>query len=170
MFRKLRKFTSEAEKRLYVHSFETSTGIEHIRAFEWQYEFLWQHFRLLDSALKPYYYTFRIKWALQFVLQSLTAMIALVLGSLALTMQDNSPGNQATIGVAFLVLVFLDSELSLFTRLWSEFDLSEGPIARVQRICATLKAEQDTSNCTTIPPEWPHRGNIEFKNVTATYG
>ena len=162
--RQLRLLDMEAKVPLFKHFTETASGIEHIRAFKWQENFLWLNYGLLDYSQKPYYYFFCIQRWLSLVLDMVTCLLAVITVSLAL----HNSVSPTTIGISMVNLVALGKLLTDIMESWVELETCLGAVARTREFNQKSLLERKC-RVRKLPDYWPTAGNVEFRNVTASY-
>lgn len=166
--RQMRFLDLEYQSPLYTHFAETLEGLSTIRSFGWQRQFVRTNFDHLDISQRPYYLLFCIqRWANLFLLL-LVGITAVVVVALAMSLiGTTSPGR---LGVALSSVVGFNSSLTWVLMFWVQLETSLGAIARLKSFEEGTSPE-DTDSEKVIPNnDWPNRGEIEFKDVSASYG
>lgn len=164
--RQMRYLDLEAKTPLYSQLSETISGLEHIRSFGWQDQTLEEFFGLLDYSQKPYYYMFCIQRWLLLVLDFVGSAAAIILVSIAVFLTYST--NQPSIGLAMVGTMFLSLVLRNWVRNWTQLETALGAVKRLRTFEQETPVERDKAGAQDIP-DWPSRGTIEFKNVTAKY-
>jgi ATP-binding cassette subfamily C (CFTR/MRP) protein 1 len=166
--RQMRFLDLEYKSPLYTHFSETMEGLSTIRAFGWQEHFTDTALQHLDISQRPFYLLFCIQRWLNLFLLLLVGITATVVVALATSLVGTtSPGR---LGVSLSSVVGFNSSLSWFMLFWIQLETSLGAIARLKGFEQGTEPE-DKEEESYIPSEdWPKRGDIEFKNVTAAYG
>ena len=158
----------EYKSPLYTHFAETLEGLSTIRAFGWQRQFTNNGFAHLDISQRPYYLMFCIqRWA-NLLLLLLAGITAVTLVALAINLVGTtSPGR---LGIALSSVVTFNTGLTWLLLFWVQLETSLGAIARLKSFDeGTVPEAKEAEN--VVPPEnWPSRGAIEFKDVSASYG
>lgn len=165
--RQLRLLDLEVRSPLNTLFMETTSGIQHIRSFQWQQQFKEQLFDTLDHAQKPYYYVFCAQAWLALVMDLCTLAIALTLISLALKFTGMT--NESAVGLALLNLVTFSTNLSPTIQSWVNVEVTLGAVARVKAFVTNAPQEQDGPDVSPLPDVWPTEGAIRFNSVTARY-
>jgi ABC-type multidrug transport system fused ATPase/permease subunit len=102
---------------------------------------------------------------LNLVLDLVVAVIAGILTALAVQLCSNS----GLTGASLVTLMSFGDSLSGIVIYFTRLETSIGAIARLQTFNETVKPE-DTSEGDLVPPEdWPQKGVIELKGVSASY-
>jgi ABC-type bacteriocin/lantibiotic exporter with double-glycine peptidase domain len=165
----MRLLELEANALLFTLFSETSDGMQHIRAFQWQSNYMWQCHGMLDYSQKPYYYMFCIQRWLTLVLELSTCFIAVALVSLALFFTNST--SETAIGLAMINLITFSQLLNDLIAAWVELEASLGAIARTRDFNRTTPQEKPVDRLpkAKLPDYWPTEGGIEFANVNARY-
>ncbi len=167
--RQLRHLDLEAKTPLYSLFTETASGIEHIRAFNWQDQFMSLCLGFLNRSQGPAYFAYCIQVWLGLVLDLCILGIALVLVSFALYFPSST--SATAIGLALVNLVTFSEGSSIMMNCWVKLETSLGSIARTRDFNETVRLERvpDQYQGGSIPESWPSSGEIELSNVTARY-
>lgn len=121
--------------------------------------------RLLTSSQRPSYLLLMIQEWLNLVLNVVVMLLAVAMTTLAVRLHSNS----AFAGAALYSLLSFGENLAGIVLFWTNLETSLGAIARLKTFNETVKPE-DREEETTIPPEqWPQRGVVELKGVSANY-
>ncbi|KAF3941853.1 hypothetical protein ABW19_dt0205581 [Dactylella cylindrospora] len=164
--RQVRLLDIEAKSPLYTHFQETLSGIATIRAFSWEKEFADESEKLLSVSQKPFYYLATVqRWlalVLDFIVAGLACSIALITVQLR---QSLEPGY---IGLALLNTMSIGEMLKILIIFYTTLETSLGAIARMRNFSKMVSPEEDTGHDLSTP-EWPSRGNIAFKELSASH-
>jgi ATP-binding cassette subfamily C (CFTR/MRP) protein 1 len=109
--RQLRFLDIEAKAPLYSQFIETLDGLPTIRAFGWQHSLQRRNHRLLDTSQKPFYLLACIQLWLTFTLDILTAVLAILVVVLAVSIKDSTTGGDA--GVALVNVLSTNQVLAM---------------------------------------------------------
>ncbi|KAH8808808.1 putative multidrug resistance-associated protein [Xylogone sp. PMI_703] len=165
--RQLRLLDLEAKSPLYSHFLESLNGLTTIRAFGWAETFREQNLAFLDVSQKPYYLLLCIQRWLALILDLLVAVLAVILMILVVKLRANiSPGH---VGLALLNVMGFNETLASIIKNWTLLETSFGAIARLMDFSKNTPNENLAGEDQDVPPNWPERGAIEFKNVSASY-
>lgn len=165
--RQIRLLDLEAKSPLYSHFIESLSGLVTIRAFGWAQAFQKLNLTLLDVSQKPYYLLLCIQRWLALILDLLVAALAVILMTLVVKLRsDISPGY---VGLALLNVMGFNELLAQIIKNWTQLETSFGAIARLKTFSATTANENLPGESSSVPDSWPSRGQIEFKNVSASY-
>ncbi|KAK6200636.1 hypothetical protein LQW54_009679 [Pestalotiopsis sp. IQ-011] len=165
--RQLRFLDLESRSFVYSDFLETLEGISVIRAFGWEEESITQNLQHLDTSQTPHYVMTMIQLWLILVLDFLVAGIAIVVISLAVGLRSTTTGGQ--IGVSLNIVMLLNLAIVRLMEQWMQLETSMGAIARIKTLEETLAPEDLESENFEPPEEWPEKGAIEFRDVTAAY-
>jgi ABC-type multidrug transport system fused ATPase/permease subunit len=165
--RQLRVRELETKAPLFTKFTETSSGIQQIRAFQWQEAFTLKMQAALDYSLIPYYTLFCVQRWLTLVLDLITCAVATMLVTLALEYRRETSDN--ALGLSMLSVVTFSGSLGSLLESWTELEISLGAIARLKMFCFGTPQERDDDKAQHIPEHWPSTGRIEFRGVSASY-
>jgi ABC-type multidrug transport system fused ATPase/permease subunit len=157
----------EAKSPLYTQFIETLSGLITIRSFGWSEEFLDRNLRALDHSQQPYYLLFCIQRWLSIVLDVMVAVLAVVLMILIVELRD-SVGAEYT-SLALLNIMSFSASLTWIVRQWTSLETSIGAVSRVKTFTSTTPTENLESECQRVPENWPDKGGIVLKAVSASY-
>ncbi|KAF6825097.1 ABC multidrug transporter [Colletotrichum plurivorum] len=167
--RQMRFLDLQAQAPLLNKLIETIDGLPTIRAFGWRGAYRDASLHLLDESQRPYYLLFCIQRWLTLVLDIFVGAIAVLLVSLAMMIPDATSTGAIAIAL-YNVLNFNTSLAELITN-WTELETSLGAISRLRTFESRTPAEQGPAegDAEDVPPQWPSRGHIEIRNITASY-
>lgn len=166
--RQLRHLDIEAEAPLYSHFLETLNGLATIRAYGWQDALRKQNHALIDAAQKPFYLLACIQRWLAFVLDILTAVLAVTVVVLAVTLRNTTTGGEA--GVALVNVVSMNQALAMLIISWTGLETAIGAVSRVRSFSRDTPSELRHEVKEVDLEKWPSSGTICFENVSASYG
>ncbi|KAG9238182.1 ABC multidrug transporter [Amylocarpus encephaloides] len=166
--RQLRFLDLEAKSPLYSLFLEALKGRATIRAFHGQDKIKQEYINALDASQRPLYLLYSVQQWLTLVLGLVAAAVAVIL--VALMVQLRSSTTSAGLGgVALVNMIQLSSTLMSVVIVWTKLETSIGAVARVHQFSTETPKEPEPVESTPPPEDWPARGAVEFKNVTATY-
>ena len=158
----------EYKSPLYTHFAETLEGLSTIRAFGWQRQFTNNGFAHLDDSQRPYYLMFCIQRWVNLLLLLLAGITAVTVVALAINLVGTtSPGR---LGIALSSVVTFNTGLTWLLLFWVQLETSLGAIARLKSFDEGMVPEDNEAENVVPPEDWPSRGAIEFKDVSASYG
>ncbi|RDW68609.1 hypothetical protein BP5796_09266 [Coleophoma crateriformis] len=165
--RQLRFLELEAQSPLYTHFMETISGITTIQAFGWQDSWQDRCMHLLDAAQSPFYMLFCIQRWLNFVLDIIVAMLAVIVVAVAVNLpQTTSPG---AIGVSMVNVLNFSQSLAFLITTWTALETSLGAIARIKNFEANVASEDIGIGKTPPPKDWPRSGALELQDAHAAF-
>lgn len=165
--RQLRILELDCNESLVRHFTESGKGIEHIRAFQSQEEFIQRFYRILDETQKPYYYISYIQQWLALSMNLTTACAAICVVSLALNYKEST--SQSAMGLALLSLIsfsdFTGGTIQVFVNMENTF----GAVARIREYERRTPREKDSEACQEVTAQWPFPGRVDLNCVSALY-
>ncbi|RLL96888.1 hypothetical protein CFD26_106852 [Aspergillus turcosus] len=166
--RQLRLLDLELKSPLFSSISETLEGLPTIRALGWQEKFERRNQERLDASQRPVYLLYCIQRWLNFVLDLIVAALAILLVSLATQLPSSTSGGR--LGVAMLNILGFSQSLSQFIFFYTDLETSLQAVSRVKEFVETTVSEESTHRSLTTPTEnWPARGAVEFRDITASY-
>ncbi|UKZ81279.1 hypothetical protein TrVFT333_009051 [Trichoderma virens FT-333] len=166
--RQIRLLAIEAHAPLFTHFSESIAGAVTIRAFGWQSYHQERNYRLIDASQRPVYLQSCIQHWLSFVLEIMTAVLAVLLVSTVLVWKDRfSPGS---VGVSLITVIGFSEVLVRLVQTWTTLEPSIGAVSRVKRFAEETETEDRSEKGVYVPATWPQAGVIEFAGWTASYG
>lgn len=164
--RQMRYLDLEQKTPLYTKLTETASGVEHIRAFGWEQRTLQESYRLLDESQKAVFYMYGIQRWLLFVLDSTVLVIAIALVAMAVFWSTTV--SQPSLGLGMLATMDWNIVLGQWVNFWTRLETSLGAAQRLRCFVVDTPHEEDRPGLTNVA-DWPRKGEIEFRNVTAKY-
>ena len=165
--RQLRYMDLETQAPLLDAIQETMYGVSTIRAFGWQSTSHRRFLDLLDRSQRPYYLLLCIQRWLSLMLDILTAMIATVVVSLAISMPSTS--SAGSLGLALLNILGFSGQLSVFVVAWTTIETSASAVSRCRDFEQNTPNEQSPLEIEVPNENWPAEGRIVFQDLRATY-
>jgi len=165
--RQLRFLDIEAKSPLYSQFFECLNGIMTIRAFGWQSQLQEQNLRLLDQSQRPFYLMWSVqRWLIVF-LDLLVASMAVMLIILVVTLRGKM--NAGSVGVAMLNVILFSQSIKMLVQFWTTLETQIGAVARIKVFTEEAESEEHPEEEDVPPQDWPLRGEIVIKDVSAAY-
>ncbi|KUI57164.1 Multidrug resistance-associated protein 1 [Cytospora mali] len=175
--RQLRLLELESRAAVVSGFLEAVQGAATIRAFGWQGVVAGQHdgegaAGVLDGYQRPSYLLLCLQRWLSIVLDLLVAGIAVVSVRLAVSHRGSTTGGQ--VGLALNMILVANATLLRLVESWTELEISLGAVARLKEV-ETLTpredkpGEEEEYDEPRRPDNWPTRGRIQLKDVTASY-
>jgi ABC-type multidrug transport system fused ATPase/permease subunit len=166
--RQIRHLDLEAKSPLYTHFSETLSGLVTVRAMGWKLDFIEENNERLNKSQTPFYLVYCVQRWLNIVLDFFVCYIATIFVAVAVLTRDST--SKAAIGLAMLNIISFNNTLSFLINSWTNLETSLGAVARLRTFLLQTPKEALEVERQDPPPEWPTRGDIEFTNVTSSYG
>ncbi|KAM7206938.1 hypothetical protein V8F33_000037 [Rhypophila sp. PSN 637] len=163
--RQLRLLDLEAKSPLYTHFLDTMKGITTIRAFGFVREEIAKNIRLINTSQRPTYLLYMVQQWLNLVLDVVVMVMAAALTALAVKLHSNS----GFTGASLVTLMGFGDSLGGIVLQYTKLETSIGAIGRLKTFNDTVKPEDKEVEDIIPPPEWPDRGEVVLKNVSASY-
>ncbi|KAJ5498746.1 ABC transporter integral membrane type 1 [Penicillium expansum] len=163
--RQLRLLDLEAKSPLYTHFLDIVRGITTLRAFGFIREDIHKNARLLTSSQRPSYLLLMIQEWLNVVLDVVVMLLAVGLTTFAVRFHSNS----SFTGAALYSLLSFGENLTGIVLFWTKLETSLGAIARLKTFTETVEPEDRDGEDIDAPEQWPQRGVVELKGVSAKY-
>jgi ATP-binding cassette subfamily C (CFTR/MRP) protein 1 len=148
-----------------THFIDTIKGLATFRAFGWAEDGIALHNSLLDTSQRPAYLLAMIQRWLGFTLQLVVAGLAVVFVTLATQLRSNS----AFTGASLVTLMTFGDQLSILVEQYTMLETSIGAVSRLKTFSEKVVSENLAEETVVPPREWPLRGGIEIKGVSASY-
>ncbi|KAL6886032.1 P-loop containing nucleoside triphosphate hydrolase protein [Trichoderma evansii] len=145
---------------LFVRSVE---GLSTIRAFGWLKHTQIQSRRHILASQVPFYLLATAQNMLSLVLDLVTAVLAIVVISIAIGTQGEG------LGLALFSIVGLGTSTKLLIAQWTELETSLGAMRRINIFARDTPSEVSPSRSETPPNDWPSKGTVEFRDVSLGY-
>ena len=123
--------------------------------------------RTVDNAQRPEFLLLCLQRWLNVVLDLLAAVVATSAVAFAVALRDSVSGAQ--IGIALNIMLVANTTLLRLVEGWTTLETSLGAIARLRMLEKVAGSEDAKSGDMEPQTDWPPRGHIRFKNVTASY-
>ncbi|ATY62911.1 multidrug resistance-associated [Cordyceps militaris] len=168
--RQVRLLDIEAKAPVYLQFLESKNGAATLRAFGWQQSCQLTLQRLLNRSQRPVYLLFCIQQWLALVLDAIVSALVLILIAIVVTWRDKfSPGS---VGVSLVTVMTFNSALTQLIKMWTSLETSIGAVGRIKDFKDNTVPEEEELGIVqpeSPPPNWPSKGNIEFRSVIASY-
>ena len=165
--RQIRLLGIEAKAPLYSSFTEAVDGVSVIRAFGWQRQYQLQNYGLIGASQQPEYMLSCVQACLGFVLKMLTAVLAVALVSISITLKDKF--SAGSVGVSLVMIVGFGETLVRLIQSWTRLESSIGAVARVKRFVEETDVEDAGSTGRHAPSNWPQADSVEISHLTASY-
>ncbi|XWW94251.1 hypothetical protein V2A60_002194 [Cordyceps javanica] len=168
--RQVRLLDIEAKAPVYLQFLESKNGAATLRAFGWQRSCQLALQRLLNRSQRPVYLLYCIQQWLALVLDALVSALVLILIAIVVTWRDKfSPGS---VGVSLVTVMTFNSALTQLIKMWTSLETSIGAVGRIKEFKDNTVPEEEELGILqpeSPPPNWPNAGNIDFRNIVASY-
>jgi len=148
------------------HFIDTLKGIDTFRAFGWIQDSIAKNSKLLDTSQRPAYLLAMIQRWLAFTLEMIVALLAVAVVVLATQLRSN----QALAGAGLVTLMVFGDNLTAIIRFYTQLETSIGAVSRLKSFGEKVESENRPGEDLVPPKEWPRKGEIEIKGVSASYG
>ncbi|KAM0312609.1 hypothetical protein ACHAO8_006140 [Botrytis cinerea] len=165
--RQLRFLELEARAGVFSSFLESVEGLETIRSFGWSSAVIEDNITSVDNAQRPEFLLLCLQRWLNIVLDLLAATVATSVIALAVVYRDNVSGAQ--VGIALNVMLVANTTLLKLVESWTTLEISLGAIARLRTLENMTPLEGGMAQTLEPVESWPSKGNVEFKNITASY-
>lgn len=165
--RQLRFLDIEAKSPLFTLFIEAISGLVTIRSFGFTQYFENRNAEALNMSQRPYYLLYCIQQWLNLVLDLIVAAVAIVLVSVATTTRNSA--DAGLMAVALTNVVNFSASLKGLIVSWTLLETSLGALSRVRSFTIQTASENLPAECVVPPDFWPQKGDIYFKNVSASY-
>ncbi|TLD08849.1 uncharacterized protein PgNI_07785 [Pyricularia grisea] len=165
--RQLRVLELELKAPIYTLLSETMEGLSTIRAFGWQSWYRGRCHVRVDGSKRAIYLLFMVQRWLGFVLDCTVAALATFMVILATQLREST--NSASLGVGLSSIIGFSVLVAQLVATYTEVENSLGAVDRIRDCVETVPSEEDESRLVQPPAEWPARGHLEFRHVTAGY-
>ncbi|KAL2070753.1 hypothetical protein VTL71DRAFT_13779 [Oculimacula yallundae] len=165
--RQLRFLELESQAAVFSSYLESLEGLETIRAFGWSEAIIRYNTQCVDNSQRPEILLRCLQRWLNLILDLLAAIVSVTVISLAVLFRDQISG--AKVGIALNVMLVANTTLLKLVESWTSLEISLGAVARLKTLEDMTPTEGGVSSTLGPPDNWPSKGHVEFKNVTASY-
>ena len=165
--RQLRFLDLEEKAPLFSHFADCLSGLVTLRAFGWQRALQKKNDSLLDRSQRPFYLLYAIQRWLTLSLDMVVAGIAVLLIVLVVALRGSISAGY--VGVALLNVIQFSQSIKLLITFWTNLETHIGSIQRVRSFTEDVPSEDLPTENHETPPDWPSKGGIEFKSLSAEY-
>jgi ATP-binding cassette subfamily C (CFTR/MRP) protein 1 len=142
-------------------------GLETIRSFGWSRAVIQDNILSVDNSQRPEFLLLCLQRWLNIVLDLLAAAVATSVVAIAVAFRGHVSGAQ--VGIALNIMLVANTTLLKLVENWTTLETSLGAIARLRTLEKMTPFEGGKTWNLEPPENWPSRGHIEFKNITASY-
>jgi ATP-binding cassette subfamily C (CFTR/MRP) protein 1 len=119
----------------------------------------------LNASQEPFYLLLMVQQWLAFVLDTLSAILAVLVVILAIKVKMSS----GFTGVGLVNLISFNSTLRTIIFCWALSETSIRAVSRIRALEQTIAPEELPNEKELPPMDWPTQGEIEIKDMTASY-
>jgi ATP-binding cassette subfamily C (CFTR/MRP) protein 1 len=149
--RQIRLLDLEGKSPMYTHFLETLSGLTTLRAFNWQSAWDEDSRELLDRSQRPVYMLYCIQRWLGLALDSMVAVCAILIITLATQLNQSASSSGGALGVALVNLLTLSNMVSYLIRAWTDLETSIGAVLRVREFESSTPSEIVVNESQEIP-------------------
>jgi ABC-type multidrug transport system fused ATPase/permease subunit len=142
-------------------------GLETIRAFGWSRAVIQKNISSVDNAQRPEFLLSALQRWLNIVLDLLAAALATSIVATAVFFQGRISGGQ--VGVALNIMLVANGTLLKLVENWTALEISLGAVSRLKALEKATLSKSERSGDLEPPKNWPSKGQIALKSVTAAY-
>lgn len=166
--RQIHFLQNDAMAPVYTILDETVSGIDDIRAFQWQAFMKREFFSYLSLACKSFYLGLHTEQWLLLNIDSSVGILAAMMAVLAVKVPSGTSVNG--MGLAMLSLIGLGHETLLGIRFFAEMEACIGAVARILFFAETTPQEPSPPpKSKGVNESWPQYGRIVFKKMEARF-
>ncbi|KPM35071.1 ABC transporter C family member 3 [Neonectria ditissima] len=165
--RQLRLLDLEEKGPVYTQFLETLGGLATLRAFGWVPATIEANHVLVDRSQRPFYLLIMVQRWLVLVLDLTTAALALLVVGFAVMLRGEV--DVGLTGVSLVQLIGLSETLNMLIQFWTSIETSIGAVARIKQFAEDTRDENLPGDTREPPEAWPDRGNIQIKDLSASY-
>jgi ATP-binding cassette, subfamily C (CFTR/MRP), member 1 len=141
------------------------TGVVTIRAFGWVKHHIAHNNHLLDTSQRPAYLLAMIQQWLALILRIIVTLLA----TIVITLATQLTTNVAFTGVSLVTLMGFGGAMKNIIQMYTQLETSIGAVSRLKTFNEKVVPENLPGEDIVPPEDWPERGGIEIKGVSAAY-
>ncbi|KAI1499120.1 putative ABC transporter [Biscogniauxia marginata] len=165
--RQLRFLELQSRAGVFSSFLETIEGLETIRSFGWSRAVVQDNILCVDNSQRPEFLLLCLQSWLNVVLDLLAAAIATSVVAIAVASRGHISGTQ--VGITLNIMLVANTTLLKFVESWTTLETSLGAISRLKMLETMTPLEGGEARTLEPAENWPSRGHVEFKNITASY-
>ncbi|KAI1179905.1 putative ABC transporter [Nemania sp. FL0916] len=165
--RQLRFLELQSRAGVFSSFLESMEGLETIRSFGWSKAIVEDNIQCVANSQRPEFIFLCLQRWLNVVLDLLAAAIATSVVALAVALRGHVSGAQ--VGMALNIMLVTNTTLLKLVENWTTLETSLGAIARLKTLEMMTPREGGDAQGLDPADNWPSRGCIEFKDITASY-
>ncbi|KAI1271579.1 putative ABC transporter [Xylaria sp. FL0933] len=165
--RQLRFLELQSQAGVFSSFLESIEGLETIRSFGWSKSVVQDNIFRVDKFQRAGYLLLCLQQWLNIVLDLLTAAVTISVVAIAVAFRGTVSGAQ--IGIALNLMLVVNTTLPKLVLSWTELETSMSSIARLKLLATTISPEGGEAESSEPPENWPFKGHVKLKDVTASY-
>lgn len=165
--RQLRFLELESRAGVFLNFLECVEGLETIRSFGWSRTAIQDNIQSVDNSQRPEFLLLCLQRWLNLILDLLGAAVATSVITIAVAFHGHVSGGQ--VGIALNIMLVANTTLLKLVENWTMLETSLGAISRLKTLEKSTAVEGGRGWNSKTPENWPSRGHIVFKNITASY-
>ncbi|KAI1293173.1 putative ABC transporter [Xylaria venustula] len=165
--RQLRFLELQSQAGVFSNFLESIEGLETIRAFGWSNFIVQGNILCVDKFQRTAYLLLCLQQWLDIALDLLSAAVATSVVVIAVLFRGMV--TSAQVGIALNIMLLVNSTLLKLVTSWTAMETSIGSIARLKSLETSTLPEGQNVPTLESAENWPIKGQIEFKDVTASY-
>ncbi|KAI1347264.1 putative ABC transporter [Xylaria sp. FL0043] len=165
--RQLRFLELQSQAGVFSSFLESIEGLETIRSFGWSKSVVQDNIFRVDKFQRAGYLLLCLQQWLNIVLDLLTAAVTISVVAIAVAFRGTVSGAQ--IGIALNLMLVVNTTLPKLVLSWTELETSMSSIARLKSLATSILPEGVEAESSEPAENWPCKGDVEFKDVTASY-
>jgi len=142
-------------------------GIETIRAFGWTRKVIQRNILSVENSQRPEFLLFCLQRWLNIVLDLLAGTIATSVVVIAVLFREKINGGQ--VGIALNIMLVANTTLLKLVENWTILEVSLGAVSRLKSLDQLTLPNRERDGSFEPAQNWPSKGLIEFKDITASY-
>jgi len=165
--KQLRLLDLEMTAPLYAHFVDTLAGLATLRAMGYlPGRSVERNNELLDRAQRPSYLLAMAQQWLLLTMNVVVAVLAVILVTLATQLRSSSSG---AVGAGLVSLITLGSVMTNVLSAYTGLEIALGGISRLKSFSESTEKEETAGDGIELGEQWPSRGEVQFRNVSASY-
>jgi ABC-type multidrug transport system fused ATPase/permease subunit len=158
--------SNEAKSSVLVSLRDTVDGLQHIRSFRWESRNFQRQLDVVERSQRLVYEVYTVERKQLATYEALTAFIGSMVVYVIVRYTESV--SEAAAGLSVVALLTLSCNMALIIPQVIGIEKSMGVVARMRKLISHAPQEPRDGNM-RLPPRWPRRGEILFRNVTVKY-
>ncbi|XP_024116451.1 multidrug resistance-associated protein 7 [Oryzias melastigma] len=166
--RELKRLCSLTLSPVYSHFSETVTGLGTIRASASSARFEEENARRLEQSQRCLFLSNAVMQWLQIRLQLLGVAVVTSLAVIAVLQHQLSSVDPGLVGLSLSYALSITTLLAGLISSFTQTEMQLVSVERTEEYSCSLQTEPQGHNA-QLPPSWPERGMVEFRDVVLAY-